>query len=135
MSEKIANRISIWILLLICVILAVEILISAADKTPVMAKQQVPQGNIVQAPQAFAKYGCGTCHAIPGIPGADGMVGPNLEHLSQRSLLAGRLPNTPDNLMMWIQHPQHVHPGGDMPEMGVSDADARDMAAYLYSLP
>ncbi len=135
MSERTGNRIGIWILLFIFLVLAVEILISAANKTPVMAKQEVMQGDVLQAPQAFAKYGCGTCHAIPGIPGADGMVGPTLEHFSERSLLAGRLPNTPDNLMQWIQHPQHVHPGSDMPEMGVTDADARDMAAYLYSLP
>ena len=135
MSERLANRIGMGILLLIFVLLAVEIFVNAADKTPVMAKQQVLQGNALQAPQAIANYGCGACHAIPGIPGADGMVGPSLEHLSQRSLLAGRLPNNPDNLMMWIQHPQHVHPGGDMPEMGVSDTDARNIAAYLYSLP
>jgi cytochrome c2 len=100
-----------------------------------MAKQQISQGNPLKAPNVIQKYGCGTCHKIPGVVGANGTVGPALEDLSKRSLLAGQIPNTPDNLVLWIQHPQQVRPGSDMPEMGVSDTDARNIAAYLYSLP
>jgi cytochrome c1 len=57
-----------------------------------------------------------------------------LANLSRRTILAGQLPNNPDNLMLWIEHPQRVRPGNDMPELGVSESDARDIAAYLYSL-
>jgi cytochrome c2 len=79
-------------------------------------------------------YGCGACHAIPGIPGAIGTVGPPLNGFAGRVMIAGRLPNDPDNLVRWIAHPQDVSPGSDMPDLGVSDADAARIAAYLYGL-
>ncbi|HET6632396.1 MAG TPA: cytochrome c oxidase assembly protein [Rhodanobacteraceae bacterium] len=80
------------------------------------------------------RYGCGGCHTIPGISGADGLVGPPLTHWSQRSYIAGLLANNPDNLSLWISHPQKVLPGVDMPDMGVSTADAEDIAAYLETI-
>jgi cytochrome c1 len=78
--------------------------------------------------------GCGACHTIPGVPGANALVGPPLDHMASRSYVAGMLPNNPDNLRRWIMHPQHVKPSNAMPEVGVSEAQARDMTAYLYTL-
>ena len=135
MSKEMANRIGAAILFGVFVVLAITILASTANHTPVMAKQTISDANPMDAPEAIVMYGCGTCHTIPGVVGADGVVGPKLDDISRRSLLAGQIPNTPDNLILWIQHPQLVHPGSDMPEMGVSDTDARNIAAYLYSLP
>lgn len=80
------------------------------------------------------KYGCNTCHEISGIPGARGLIGPSLDDVGQRYYIAGELPNTPENLMLWIQHPRQVEPHTAMPEMGVTDQDSRDIAAYLYTL-
>lgn len=80
------------------------------------------------------KYGCAGCHTIPGIEGANGMVGPPLNKFAYRLYIAGRLPNTPDNLMQWLQNPQQIVPNNAMPNMGVSQQDSRDMAAYLYTL-
>ncbi|HEX5831108.1 MAG TPA: c-type cytochrome [Gemmatimonadaceae bacterium] len=82
---------------------------------------------------AIRAYGCGSCHTIPGIPGADALVGPPLQGLVRRAYVGGVLPNTPDNLVRWIRHPRQVSPRTAMPELGVTDADARDIAAYLYS--
>ena len=82
----------------------------------------------------ISRYGCGSCHTIPGINGADGMVGPPLDHWQKRGYIAGVLPNDPDNLALWISHPQRVIPGADMPEMGVKPQEARDIAAYLYTI-
>lgn len=79
-------------------------------------------------------YGCGTCHTIPGIPGADANVGPPLTKFAERHYIAGRLVNTPDNLVKWIMDPQEVEPGTAMPDMGVTEPEARDIAAYLYTL-
>ena len=76
-------------------------------------------------------YGCPTCHVIPGVPGAVGKVGPSLESLGQRSYLAGTLQNSPDNLILWIQHPQRIHPGTAMPEMGVTPGDAKEIGTFL----
>jgi cytochrome c1 len=74
---------------------------------------------------------CGSCHEIPGVQEADGLVGPPLTHFSQRTMIAGLLPNTPANLEYWLQQPQAVTPGNGMPDLGLSDHDARDIAAYL----
>jgi len=80
------------------------------------------------------QYGCGGCHTIPGVPRADGLVGPPLTRFGARSYIAGRLPNNAGNLSRWIQDPQAVEPGTAMPDLGVSGADARDIAAYLFTL-
>src|SRR5438270_9666154 len=80
------------------------------------------------------KYGCNACHEVSGVPGARGLIGPPLTGVGRRYYIAGELPNTPDNLMLWIQHPHHVEPHPAMPEMGVTEQDSRDIAAYLYTL-
>jgi cytochrome c1 len=77
-------------------------------------------------------FGCGACHTVPGVPGADGRIGPELSGLADHENIAGRLENTPDNLVRWISHPQEVDPGNVMPDLGVPDSAARDIAAYLY---
>src|SRR5437868_1697515 len=68
----------------------------------------------------IASYGCGSCHSIPGIPGADAMAAPPLDHFYERSYIAGRLPNTWDNLTKWIQNPQQIEPDNAMPDLGVT---------------
>lgn len=83
---------------------------------------------------ALADYGCVACHAVPGVPGNHGDVGPPLARFAQRRVIAGRLPNTPGNLAAWIQDPQGVDPGNAMPDVGVTAADAEHIAAYLYTL-
>lgn len=91
-------------------------------------------GNARHGKELISSYGCGACHMIPGVQGARGLVGPPLYYLANRSIIAGELPNTPDNLTRWIQHPHSVDPKTAMPELGVSGADAYDIAAYLYTL-
>lgn len=84
--------------------------------------------------QAIQRYGCGSCHTVPGVARAQGMVGPPLTAFGRRIFVAGRLPNTPDNLIHWIVDPQDVSPATAMPMTGVTEEDARDIAAYLYTL-
>ena len=83
---------------------------------------------------AIGRYGCGSCHDIPGIRSARGTVGPPLGRIAVRTYLAGRLSNTPTNMMRWIQHPQDIERGTAMPATGVTDDDARDITAFLYTL-
>ena len=80
------------------------------------------------------RYGCSSCHTIPGVEGARGQVGPSLEGIASRAYLAGKLPNTPANMIKWIREPQEVQPGTAMPELGVTEQDGKDIAAYLYTL-
>lgn len=86
------------------------------------------------AEKAMRRYGCVSCHTIPGIAGARATVGPPLDRLGSRTYLAGTLQNTPENLAFWIQHPQDVHHGTAMPEMHVTPEDAKTMSSYLESL-
>lgn len=79
-------------------------------------------------------HGCGTCHEVPGVPGASGAVGPPLAGIARRSFLAGKLTNTPANLIRWIRTPRDVDPRTAMPNLDLSEADARDIAAYLETL-
>lgn len=91
-------------------------------------------GNPQRGKQLIVSYGCGSCHTIPGIYTARGVVGPPLYFFSRRTMIAGELPNSPDNLVRWIRDPKAVEPGTAMPDLGLSDEQARDIAAYLYTL-
>ncbi|WBQ18930.1 MULTISPECIES: c-type cytochrome [Sphingobium] len=82
---------------------------------------------------AIERYGCGSCHIIPGIDSGLGKVGPDLTHVAQRAALAGSLGNDPTTMVAWIAHPQKLRPGSGMPEQGVQPQEARDIAAYLYA--
>lgn len=87
-----------------------------------------------RAPRLIAGFGCGGCHTIPGVSNASGNVGPPLNRFGSRTYIAGMLSNTPSNLVRWLRDPQGVVPGNAMPNMGISEAQARDIAAYLYTL-
>ncbi|MDQ6905580.1 MAG: c-type cytochrome [Chloroflexota bacterium] len=102
-----------------------------ASTTPA---QTVAGGDAAMGKQAISSYGCAACHTIPGVTGARGKVGPPLAGIADRSFIAGKLRNQPDNMILWIQNPQSVWPGNAMPNMNVTDADARNIAAYLYTL-
>ncbi|MGN7999194.1 c-type cytochrome [Sphingomonas sp. 22176] len=91
-------------------------------------------GSVAAGKAAIGRYNCGACHRIPGIGAATGVAGPALNGIATRSFIAGMLPNNPANLQQWIEHPQHVLPGNAMPDQGVQPRDARDIAAYLYTL-
>jgi cytochrome c2 len=79
------------------------------------------------------RYGCGGCHSIPGLPGADGEVAPPLGGIRKRVFIGGVLPNTADNLIGWVVDPQTYLPRSAMPATGISTSEARDIAAYLYA--
>lgn len=84
---------------------------------------------------AIERYGCASCHVIPGIPGATGRVGPDLTGLPSQMYVGGVLPNTPRNLERWLLDPPAISPGTAMPRLGLTPEEARDVAAYLISAP
>lgn len=94
----------------------------------------VEGGDPEQGADLIEAYDCGSCHTIPGIDGADGRVGPPLNFWSERSYIAGNLPNDPESLITWIMDPQSVEEGTAMPDLGVTESQARNIAAYLYTL-
>ena len=98
------------------------------------APAPVPGGDPARGARLIERFGCGSCHEISGIPHADGRVGPSLAHFHGQRFIAGELPNSPANAIRWIEHPRRIEPGTIMPDLGVTETEARDIAAYLYTL-
>lgn len=96
--------------------------------------EQVTGGHVEPGKADIARLGCGACHQIKGIAGADGRVGPSLNGIALQTTIAGRLPNQPSQMMLWLRSPQHVAPGNGMPDQRITSRDARDLSAYLYTL-
>jgi cytochrome c2 len=91
-------------------------------------------GNPERGKALIVSNGCPACHIIPGVSGADGLVGPPLTHMERRIYIAGLRRNTPENMEAWLENPQAIVPGNVMPNMGLTKSDAQDITAYLYQL-
>ena len=111
---------------------AVATLLTGCDQSAQLEARQLTGGDARRGAAHIESYGCGACHSIPGVQTAKSTVGPPLSGFSGRTYVAGSLPNSAEHLVLWIRHPQQVDPRTAMPELGVSEADARDIAAYLY---
>ena len=107
---------------------------ACSSRSETFSAREVPGGNARNGRNYMEAAGCGSCHMIPGVVNARGMVGPSLEHFAQRSFIAGEVPNTTDNLVKWIVNPPSIEPKTAMPVLGVTSTQARDIAAYLYQL-
>jgi cytochrome c len=92
------------------------------------------RGDPRRGPAHIVQYGCAGCHTIPGVRRANGLVGPPLTRLAGRLYLGGVLTNRPDNLIRWILNPREVSPRTAMSVTGISEREARDVAAYLLTL-
>jgi cytochrome c2 len=90
-------------------------------------------GDPIRGEALFIQYGCGSCHTVADVRTATGMVGPPLDGIATRVILAGRFANSPPNMERWIRKPQEASPGTAMPDLGVSEGDARDITAFLYT--
>jgi cytochrome c2 len=109
-------------------------LLLCACAQPAKAPADLGPGNPERGAVLLVREACGACHMIPGIQEATGEVGPPLTGMAKRTIIAGMLPNTPDNMARWLRDPQAVVPGNAMPNVGLSEQQARDMAAYLATL-
>jgi cytochrome c len=115
-------------------IVATNVIMRISRGIPITPEWRVDEADPNMGAALTRKYGCGGCHVIPGVPGANGRVGPSLADLADKAYIVGNLPNTPENLALWIQFPQQIEPGTAMPDMDVTESDARHIAAYLYTL-
>ena len=116
------------------VVLAGVIVDAVDDRNDLWAHAGATTGGDPSRGEAmFIQYGCGSCHGVKHVRMASGMVGPPLDGIAVRAMIAGKLHNTPDNLQHWIRNPQQVTPGTDMPDLHVSQRDARDISAFLYT--
>lgn len=92
----------------------------------------IAEGDLQRGRQAVVEYGCSGCHVISSVRKATGRVGPKLEDISKQIYLAGILPNQPDNMIRWLMNPHEVSPRTAMPDLEITEQDARDIGAFLY---
>jgi cytochrome c len=112
-----------------------DLAVRGLHRFPAEPRLHVPDSDVARGRAALISYGCGSCHVIPGIPNATGRVGPQLIGFRDQIYIAGMLPNLPDNLTAWIHDPKRFNPGTAMPNLNVTEGEARDMAAYIYANP
>jgi cytochrome c1 len=113
-------------------LIAIALLVCACRENE--TARELTGGDAERGRALMQQYGCGACHEVKGVRGANGLIGPPLSNIGSRTYLAGQLPNNPDNLIRWIREPQIVEAGTAMPNLNVTQQDARDIAAFLYTL-
>ena len=117
----------------VCTLLAIA-LVSACSPDRHAAARALTGGEPERGRELCRRYSCGSCHVIPGVSEDPGKLGPTLDGVAVRSKLGGQVANTPDNMKQWIRDPHAMKRGSAMPKLGVTDDDARDLAAYMYTL-
>lgn len=121
---------------------------SSAETAPLPAPQPSSQPAVLLTPapnvpgqpangaRLIVERGCGGCHTVSGVEGATGVAGPNLTNVVVRPTLAGdSIPMSPENMTRWLLDPPAMKPGTPMPNLGLSEQDAQDLTAFLYSQP
>lgn len=117
------------------VVVAAALAAAACSNAPSAPPQAVTGGDKARGLAAIDAHGCASCHAIPGVRRAEtSWVGPPLTKYGRRSYVAGVLINNEENLVRWIMDPKDVDPDTAMPDLDVTELEARDIVAYLYSL-
>lgn len=130
-TTRLPNRLGILSTVLLAVLVITAC--SAFDRIgePVV---EVEGGDPRLGRDAIREFGCISCHSVPGVTGADAHVGPPLDNWAERQYIAGREPNDVDTLILFLLDPKSVDPETAMPVTGLSEEDARNIAAYLYTL-
>lgn len=136
--ERILEVDFVWIVVLCCLacfaFVIGNIIVLGWHRQPADPIHYIADADPELGKRALQEYGCGACHVIPGIANASGRVGPRLTDIHEQIYLGGVLANTPENMIRWIRFPEEVAPNTAMPNLNVSEEEAKHMASYLYSL-
>lgn len=98
------------------------------------ASLRIAGGDPQRGRQLLARHACITCHAVPGERAPSAHVGPPLTQFGRRTNIGGSLPNQPEQLVRFIMNAPRELPGTGMPNLRVTEPEARDLAAFLYTL-
>jgi len=128
------KRLAFFLLLLLPLLIGAACNRDEASKS-LASSEPAPIGNVERGRTLAAQYGCNVCHAMPGVDGPQGSLGPSLAGIASRPTISlGTVQNTTANLVQFIQNPASLNPQSSMPPIGLPDADAKDIAAYLLTL-
>lgn len=134
MKRSIVNTIPVAIAIVSLLLLAFVPGCTNEHERALAEAKSLVGGDPVRGAFLIQRYGCGGCHLIPGVVGAGGKAAPSLARLAAKLYISGNLPNTPANVMRWVESPHSILPRTKMPEFGISHAEARDITTYLWSL-
>ncbi|MEW5728410.1 MAG: c-type cytochrome [Pseudomonadota bacterium] len=112
--------------------MAATLMLAACDGAP--PESRVAGGDPEVGRAIVAEIGCAACHRVPGVAGPAGMVGPPLDGFGRRAMIAGIAANRPETLVRWLLDPPAMAPDTAMPDLGLSEGQARHVAAFLYTL-
>lgn len=115
-------------------VLAIAVLALGCNDRDAQWAAEMTGGTPSRGKTAIRSYGCQSCHSIPGVTGASALVGPPLGGVASRSYIAGVTSNTPTHMIEWLRDPPAIDSKTAMPNMHVTERDARDISAYLYTL-
>lgn len=88
------------------------------------------------ASRIYPANGCGTCHTLPGVSSGTFPGAPNLNNVTLRPTLAGEaIQASPENMKRWIMDPPAMKERAAMPKLQLTDQEAQDLTAFLYSQP
>jgi mono/diheme cytochrome c family protein len=114
--------------------LAMLLWLVACEQAEMPVQQRILGGDQEAGRAVISEVACGVCHVIPGVRGANGVVGPSLAGFARRQLIGGVAPNQPAVLVQWVRNAPSIAPNTGMPELPLTEAQARDVAAYLFTL-
>lgn len=115
-----------------CRLAMTALLLLTACKPPTDARWPADPAAAKRGLAVIERVQCAACHEIKGIDWPQGRTGPPLLDVGNRGLIAGAVPNRPDLLAAFVRNAPAVKPGSPMPPMPLTEAEARDVAAYLY---
>jgi cytochrome c len=122
------------------VLAGLALLVSACTSSAAPAAKRGagdPSPAAAEGKTLFVSRGCIACHRAPGVPEAQGTIGPNLRGVGDPNAhpkIADAVQNTHDNLVRWLVNPPAVKPGTAMPSLGLSQDEAGKIAAFLETL-
>jgi cytochrome c2 len=122
-----------WRTALFALVTSMVLLLAACQGDP-QEPVEVEGGNPEHGRELIIAYQCGECHRIPGIDEAQGHTAPSLNVWPNRAFIVDSMRNTPENTAAFIQEPERFAPGIDMPNVGMTEQEALDITAYLYTL-
>jgi cytochrome c2 len=117
----------------ILIVTAIVGLIVVGCAAPEHDESRQSPGNAERGRALIVEQGCASCHSIPDVPSVgDDSVAPDLHGFADRDVIAGQIPNRTEELIAWLMNPQEIEPGTLMPDLGLTQEEAEDIAAYLY---
>ena len=113
------------------------VVVSPEEYEAYVARQSEPAsvGADDEGFRRFMENGCDACHTVRGTA-ANGRVGPDLTHLaSRRTIAAGTLPMSRENLASFVGFTHRVKPGVQMPSYGMlAEDEITAIAGWLETL-